>query len=203
VRRVVVVVLVAAASSSALALAGTGASRARMAAGGGLSVQLPRGWHVIRQASAGRRRSPVQPAVFASFRAVFGRRPCPCATPNYRNCGAWCDEPSIRNFPRAGALVYVWEFPGRGFGRRPARFLVWQKDRHFARALARKLRHLSRAAGRACVEGPGSHPSWWSDFRDRGRAFQIEVYFGPAAGDALRANVDALLDGLRVAPSKT
>jgi hypothetical protein len=209
----VVVVLVAAALLLAAAVAGgdRGRGRERVRAGGGLTVVLPRGWHLIRRATAGNRRVPDQPAVLASFRAIFGRHPCPCATPNYRNCGAWCEEPSIRNFPRAGALVYVWEFRiprnpanlGRGFVSRPAGFVAWQKDPHFARTLARELRRLHRAAGRACVEGPGSHPSWWSDFYERGRAFQLEVYLGPGAGQSSRASLDTLLDGLSMMSTPT
>jgi hypothetical protein len=39
-------------------------------------------------------------------------------------------------------------------------FQVAQEDPHFADVLARELRHLHGDAGPACVEGPGSHPSW-------------------------------------------
>jgi hypothetical protein len=50
------------------------------------------------------------------------------------------------------------------------------------------------------MEGPGSLPSWFSELRDTGRAFELEVYLGPAAGQAIRARMDALLDSLKVAP---
>jgi hypothetical protein len=53
------------------------------------------------------------------------------------------------------------------------------------------------------VEGPGSLPSWWSDFRDAGRVFQVEVYLGPAAGEAVRGRANALLDSLKVLPVRS
>lgn len=53
------------------------------------------------------------------------------------------------------------------------------------------------------MEGPGSLPSWWSDFSDSGRVFQIEVYLGPAAGSAVRARADALLNSLEIAPVRS
>jgi hypothetical protein len=178
--------------------------------GPGIGVHLPHGWQLARREVSPylwRRRISSQPAVIASFPVVFGRHPCPCAHPNFRNCGAWCEEPSIVEFPKAGAIVFLWEelSPrnpadlGHGFVFRPTRFRVAQKDPHFAQALARELRGLHRQAGRACVEGPGSHPSWWSDFREAGRAFQLEVYLGPAAGPSVRARMEALLDSLEIA----
>jgi hypothetical protein len=214
-RRLAIVVLVAVASLSAAASRGDGDTAAMsVSMGAGISVRVPRGWHVVRRAVgpySGSRPVSIQPAVLASFAVSFARRPCPCARPNYRPCGQWCHELSVRDFPEAGALVFVWEFPsfgssgalGRGYGFRPARFRVGQKDPHFAEALARELRGLHVEAGRACVEGPGSLPSWWSDFRDAGRVFQVEVYLGPAAGKAVRARVNGLLDGLKVVPRRS
>lgn len=66
---------------------------------------------------------------------------------------------------------------------------VAQEDPRFADVLARELRHLHRDARPACVEGAGSHSSWWSDFRDAGRVFQLELYLGPAAGSAARSRI--------------
>jgi hypothetical protein len=114
----------------------------------------------------------------ASFAVAFSRQPCPCAKPNYRTCGEWCHETGVRDFPEAGALVFVWEFPpprnpadlGRGYVLRPARFRVAERNPHFAEALASELRGPHPKAWHACVEGPGSLPSWWSDFRATGRA---------------------------------
>lgn len=104
--------------------------------------------------------------------------------------------------------MFVWEFSvppnpadlGRGYGILPTHFRVTDKNPHFAEALAGELRRLHRTTGHACVEGPGSLPSWWSDFRAAGPAFQVEVYLGPAAGQAVRAQLDALLNSLQVAP---
>jgi hypothetical protein len=214
-RRLAIVLLMAAASLSAAAPRGDGDTTAtRVSTGAGISVRLPRGWHLVRRAVGpykGSRPVSIQPAVLASFAVSFARHPCPCARPNYRTCGQWCHELSVREFPEAGALVFVWEFPpprnpaalGRGYRLRPARFRVAQKNPHFAQALARELRILHLEAGHACVEGPGSLPSWWSDFRDTGRVFQVEVYLGPAAGEAVSARVNALLDSLKVVPRRS
>jgi hypothetical protein len=213
-RRLAIVLLMAGATLSATPTGASDASVPLVSAGRGLSVRLPRGWHLIRSEAGpdqGSRRSLLRPAVMASFAVRFARRPCPCASPNYRTCGVWCEETGIRDWPAAGALVFVWEFPsprnpadlGRGYRLRPARFLVAQDDPQFAVALSHELRALDVEAGHACVEGPGSHPSWWSDFRDAGRVFQAEVYLGPAAGPAVRARTDALLDSLRVTPLRS
>lgn len=188
---------------------GNDASAPLVSVGQGISVRLPTGWHLVRKGvgpSHGPRPVSLQPAVVASFAVAFSSRPCQCANPNCRTCGQWGEETAIRNFPRTGVLVYVWEFPsprnpadlGRGYRPRPAaRFRVAQNDPHFE-VLARELRDVHAVAGHACVEGPGSHPSWWSDFRDAGRVFQVEVYLGPAAEPAVRARADALLDSLNV-----
>jgi hypothetical protein len=212
VRNVGLVVLVLAAWLTA-AVASAGDRRdARVSVGRGISVLVPRGWDLVRTEvgpSDGNRLVSLQPAVIASFAVAFARRSCPCARPNYRTCGVWCREIGIRDFPKAGALVFVWEFPsprnraalGRGYGPRPVRFRVAQKNPHFATALAHELRGLRLEAGHACVEGPGSLPSWWSDFREASRVFQIEVYLGPAAGPAVRARTNALLDSLKIAPT--
>jgi hypothetical protein len=44
-------------------------------------------------------------------------------------------------------------------------------------------------------------PSEGFYFKDAGRVFQVEVYLGPGAGQALRARVASTLDSLRVARS--
>jgi hypothetical protein len=94
-----------------------------------------------------------------------------------------CGKASIRRFPRAGAFAFVWEYArseklGR-VPRRPAAFHV--------------------APGRAydCAR-----PTSMLLFRDAGRAFQAEVFLGPAATPRTRATMDALLDSLRVAPPR-
>jgi len=92
--------------------------------------------------------------------------------------------PNVRNFPRAGAFLFVWEYPQldaaqlRRFPRRPARFQVAQENPHWY-----------ECAG----------PSWGTVFRASGRGFQVEVYLGPAAGPKVRARMDAMLNSLEVA----
>src|SRR5690242_12088419 len=101
-RRVALVLLLVAASLIAIGAASGGeTTRARESAGDGVTVRLEHGWRVIRRLVRLRR-----PGVLASFPAAFAGHPCPCATPNYRNCGGWCTEPRIRNFPMEGVLVF-------------------------------------------------------------------------------------------------
>lgn len=99
-----------------------------------------------------------------------------------------CGTPNIRDFPRAGAFVFVWEYPApssrdrpRRFPRRPAYFRVAQQNPH-------------------SYECPG--PSWGTDFRHARRVFQVEVYPGPAAGRHAREQVDALLDSFHARPAR-
>jgi hypothetical protein len=213
-RAIAVVPLLAAASLGAVAPGGSDASPPRVAVGRDISVRVPRGWHVVHEVidpnQGGRSGSP-EAGVIASFAVRFGRHPCPCARPNYRTCGQWCEETSIRNFPSAGAIVFVWEVPaprkaadlGGGFVARAARFRVAQHDPHFAESLARVLGRLRHRAGPACVAGPGSPPSWSSGFLDTGRAVELEVYLGPAAGPTIRRRLDGLLNSLQIAPTSS
>jgi hypothetical protein len=214
VRPIAIVPLIAAASISAALPGGGAASAPRMSVGRGISLRLPRGWYLVQPVigpTYGGRPTTLEAGVIASFAVKFGRHPCPCERPNYQTCGRWCEETSILDYPKAGAIVFVWEFRSprhpadlrRGFSARPARFRVAQNDPHFARALARELRDLHRQAGHACVEGPGSHPSWWSDFLDGGRVFQVEVYLGPAAGPTIRRRLEFMLDSLNIAPARS
>jgi hypothetical protein len=209
-RRLALVLLVVAASLGAASTSGSGARVPGVSLGRGINVRLPDGWHLVQRVvgpSRSGRPTSLRAGAIASFPLAFGRRPCPCAHPNYRTCGAWCEDPSVRDFPSTGAAVFLWELPsprnpaalGRGFGFRPGQFRVVQKDPQFAQGLARRLRALHRPAARACVEGPG-RPSWWSDFREAGRVFQLEVYLGPAAGPPVLARLDALLNSLEVRP---
>jgi hypothetical protein len=91
--------------------------------------------------------------------------------------------PNVRNFPRAGAFLFVWEYlhlPRRAlarFPRRPARF------------------HLtSESPQRFACGGPSDVIT----FQDAGRVFQAEIYLGAAAGPQLRARLLAVMDSLRV-----
>ncbi len=88
------------------------------------------------------------------------------------------------HFPRDGVFVFAWEYlhPGPGqlarTPRRPARFSI----------------SVSRAVRLTC-DGPDAG----AYFKDAGRVFQVEIYLGPGAGRALRAQLGAMLDSLHVA----
>jgi hypothetical protein len=147
------------------------ASATRVDASAGISIRVPHGWHLIR-----RRLTdvidPVPRLAVASFAVRLARHSCECGLPN------------VRGFPRAGAFLFMWEYPTLGaaqlrrFLRRPARFRVAQDNPHWY-----------ECAG----------PSWGTVFSDSGRALQVEVYLGPAAGRDVRARMDAMLNSLRVA----
>lgn len=141
----------------------------------GLSVRVPAGWHVLR----GWLSDVVDPAprlAVASFPARLSRQTCACGFPN------------IVRFPRDGVFMFAWEYlnPRRTqlarTPRRPARFSL----------------SVSRAVRQTCYG-----PSDGADFKDAGRVFQVEIYIGPGAGRALRAQAAAVLDSLRVAPSRS
>jgi hypothetical protein len=145
---------------------------ARVDAGGGVSVRVPPGLHLIRRPLTDVT-DPAQRLAVASFDVRLRAESCECGTPN------------VRNFPSDGAFVFAWEYEapysaasmGR-IPRRPAAFDV----------------------GRGTPQTPEcAGPSWVDDFRDNGRVLQVDVYLGPRAGPAVRGRVDALLDSLRVA----
>lgn len=171
-RFTLVSLLAAASLITAIPVGGSGATMGREATGAGLSVRVPVGWHLI-----GRRLTdvvePAQRLAVATFDVRLASHPCECG------------EPNVRNFPRTGAFVFIWEYRERlsraqlsRVPRRPASFHVTQDNRHWF-----------ECAG----------PSWTAGFRDAGRVFQVEVYLGPGAGRNVRLRMDALLDSLRVA----
>jgi hypothetical protein len=137
---------------------------------GRLSVRVPVGWYVLR----GWLSDVTDPAprlAVASFPVRLSRHTCECGFPN------------VVNFPRDGAFVFVWEY-------------LHPSRRGLARVPSRPVRfHL--AAGRG-VRQTCDGPNGGSGFKDAGRVFQVEVYLGPKAGPALRAQAAAALDSLRV-----
>jgi hypothetical protein len=170
-RRLGIVVLLSAASLATAALAGgTDGAGTRVAVGGGISVRLPRGWHV-RRGWLSDVVDPIPRLAVASFPVRLSRHTCECGMPN------------VRDFPRAGAFLFVWEYARldaaqlRRFPRRPARFRVAQGNAHW---------------------GECAGPSWGTVFRVSGRGFQVEVYLGPAADDKVRARMDGILSSLEV-----
>jgi hypothetical protein len=173
VRKFAVVILLAAASLGAAAsTAGSDQPAARISARGGISVRVPRGWHLVRRGLTNVV-EPAQRLAVASFTVRLASHSCACG------------EPNVRDFPRTGAFLFVWEYRAPSsraellrLPPRPSRFRVTQENPHWF-----------ECAG----------PSWVTAFRDRGRVFQVEVYLGPAAGTKARLQMDALLDSLRVA----
>ncbi len=171
-RKLAVLALLVVAALGADPSVGSETTATRVAAGAGISVRLPRGWHLIRRRLTDVL-EPAQRLAVASFPVRLASHACECGTPN------------IRDFPRAGAFLFVWESPApstpagmRRVPPLPARFLVTQGNPHWY-----------ECAG----------PSWMTVFRDRGRVFQAEVYLGPAAGRTVREKMDGLLDSLQVA----
>lgn len=160
----------------AVAAAATSINRSarRVSLAAGLSVRVPAGWHLLR----GWLSDVIDPAprlALASFPAKLSRHTCACGFPN------------VIHFPRDGAFMFAWEYlhPQRGqLVRTPSR-------------PARVSLTVSRAVRLTC-DGPNDE----AYFKEAGRVFQVEIYIGPTAGRALRAQVAAMLDSLRVAPAR-
>jgi len=137
-----------------------------------LSLRVPPGWHVLH----GWLSDVIDPAprlAVASFPARLSHDTCSCGFPN------------VVNFPHGGAFIFVWEYL------RPL------SHRALARVpgLPARFRLASgRSVRRTC---DGSSDTF--GFKDAGGVFQVEVYLGPRAGRARRADVIAMLDSLRVA----
>jgi len=137
----------------------------------GLSVRVPSGWRVLR----GWLSDVTDPAprlALASFSARLSHRTCECGFPN------------VVNFPRNGAFVFVWEY---------LHYPRWSLAR-----VPRRPARFSLATGtgvRLTCDGPNGG----SAFKDAGRVLQVEVYLGPSAGPALRAQAAAALESLRLA----
>jgi hypothetical protein len=144
-----------------------------VALAGGLSIRVPVGWHMLRGWLSDVS-DPAPRLAVASFPARLSRHTCECGFPN------------VVNFPGGGAFVFVWEYlhPSRRqlahVPRRPSAFSTGARQRV-----------------RLTCDGP----SEGFYFKDAGRVFQVEVYLGPGAGQALRARVASTLDSLRVARS--
>jgi len=172
---IVVLILVAAgiaAGSGAGAGHAAGAGHRRLSAGGGVSIRLPAGWHLVR----GRMSEVVDPIprlAVATFHVRLAHHPCECGMPN------------VAGFPPAGAFVFVWKYPS--LSRRDLRRLPERPSRFHVAATAIKP---FQCAG----------PSDGLAFRVRDRAFQVEIYVGPAATPSVRAQLAAILSSWRVTP---
>jgi hypothetical protein len=148
---------------------------ARVDVGHRISLRVPAGWHVVRRPVSDVTEPAVVLAVSTGGVRVTASR-CECGTPD------------VHAFGR-GAFVYAWEYMER-YGakalrrtpRRPARFHVT----------------ANRVPWSLC-----SGPSWGDGFRNGQRVLDVEVYLGPRAGRRVRAQVDALLDSLRLAPLRS
>lgn len=172
-RRFAIVALVAMVSVVAVATAATVDSQhARVSLRGGISIRVPTGWHIVHGWLSDVV-IPIPRFAVGSFAVRLSRRTCECGMPN------------VVNFPRTGAFVFVWEYPGV---RRAALARTPVRPAHFS-------------------VGPGSiqrftcaGPSDGLAFRDAGRVFQVEVYLGRDATAATRAKMAGLLDSLRETP---
>lgn len=169
-RRLAIVTLLAAGYPTAAAPRGTDASAIRVTASAGISIRVPHGWNIVRGWLSDVL-DPIPRLAIASFPARLSHHTCECGMPN------------VRDFPRAGAFVFIWEYPNypaadlRRVPPRPTQFHVTQGNPHWY-----------QCAG----------PSWETSLRASGRVFQIEVYLGPAAGPKVRGRIDAMLDSLTV-----
>lgn len=157
---------------------GAGRSSApRVSAGGGVSVRLPTGWHVITRQLTDVV-SPTQRLVVTSF-------PIPPRPPV-----DGCDPlAAIRRLPATGAFLFMWEYSGPTrlrrrqliqFPVRPRRFPVAERDF-------------------VSYGGAASGPRMTTIlFRQAGRAFQAQLYLGAAAPAPTIRRLAAVLDSVGV-----
>jgi hypothetical protein len=172
VRRLLLVPALALAVTAALT-APAGAGNQRVSVAGGVSVRLPAGWHLVR----GRLSEVVDPIprlAAATFAVHLSAHECECGFPN------------VRHFPRAGAFLFVWEYPVLGphdlrtFPKHAARFRI----------------------GRSAIRGTTcAGASDMRLFREADRGYQVEIYLGPDAPRAARAQIAAILDSWHITRS--
>lgn len=171
-RKIAVVLLAVSVLVLTAASAGSrSSSDGRRYVAGRISISVLPGWHLIRR-SLTDVVEPIPRLALASFAVTLSAHACECGLPN------------VRDFPRAGAFLFVWEYPHP-----PPRMLE-----HFPRRPPH-FRITSETPQRHVCQGPSDEII----FQDAGRAFQAEIYLGPAAGQLIRARLLAMIDSLRVA----
>jgi hypothetical protein len=143
----------------------------RLYRGGGLTAEIPQGWHVSRRPLTAVS-SPVQRLVMTSYAVRQHGRDSGCGPAT-----------ALRQMPATGAMVFLFEYRGptaHDVAREPPRPRRFRLD---PRSLA-----PYECLGR----------SYMVRFRDHGRVLQAHIYLGRRAGAATRARVLAVLDSLRV-----
>lgn len=148
------------------------AGERRVDAGAGVSVRVPRGWHLVRP--------PISAVSFPAERLLLTSYPT-------RGGGNCSPERAQRNLPPGGALVYLFEY-------RPERGGVWARlrRRDFPPRPARFRLRPRTLGGYECWRVP----SYLVRFRAAGRAFQVHVALGSRASPSRRAQVLRVLDSL-------
>lgn len=174
-RLLLVPVLALAATAAVAAPAGAGdqehrpAVRSRVAVGDGVSVVLPAGWRL----TAGHGTpliDPVPRLTAATFAVRWSRQHCVC------------DTPRVANFPRNGAFLFVMEYPV--LGRRDLKDFP--------------LHTTHERVGGSAIKPGDCGPGDELFFREAGRGYQVQIYLGPDAPAAARAQIAAILDSWRV-----
>lgn len=113
-RRLALISLLSAAVVFSAAFTGPdrAAPSSRVAVSGGISIQLPHQWQLVR-GQLSDIASPVARLAIASFPARLSKHECECGFPN------------VVGFPRDSAFLFVWEYFYNSlntFPRRPAQF---------------------------------------------------------------------------------
>ncbi len=143
---------------------------ARTAVGEGVSVVLPRAWHLTHGMGTPLR-DPVPRLSAATFPVHFSRHYCVC------------DTPHVAAFPRDGAYLFVMEYEALGHAD--------LKD------FPRHTTHFR--IGASAIKPGDCGPSDERTFREGGRGFQVQIYLGPDAPPSALRQIAAILDSWRVA----
>lgn len=153
------------------------------AAGDGITVGVPPGWHLIRERITSTGRERITDTGYPVGRLLLTSYPT-------RRGGRCAPDAAERDLPPDGALVYLLEY-------RPARGAVWAGlDRG----------DFPRRPQRFSLRGIEAQAECWRvptralTFRDGDRPFQADVAFGAKATPARRAQAVRALDSLQVKP---
>jgi hypothetical protein len=143
---------------------------------GGVSVTVPRGWHLLPPPVTGLA-YPVDRLLLSSYPAARGG-----------NCGP---DRAERDLPPDGALIYLMEY-------RPQVGAVWANYRRSA--FPPRPAHFALRQRDLTPAECWTVPSYLIRFRAADRPFQLHVALGPHAAAARRAQVLHALDSLRFTP---
>jgi hypothetical protein len=133
-------------------------------------VDVPAGWHRLH-GWLSEVQYPIPALAVGSFQVQLSRHSCACGMPN------------VKHFPRNGAFLFAWEYSQ-------------ETRRQLARNPTSVPNAIPPAGAPQRFECAG--PTWELSLSRGGDGFQLELYIGPDASPATRAELITILKSLRV-----